>query len=81
MWYFFVREWLIAHTLFENLSLLRAQKLINYEFCNRSDYYIHKEHKKGIEWYVHFIGRLWQWYEQSYICLFFMVLVNYSEHI
>ena len=43
--------------VFENLSFVKAQKVLKFEFYCRSDYYMCKENKKGIGWYIHFIGK------------------------
>ena len=38
---------------------------MKFDFALKSDYYIYKEHKKGIKWYVQFIGKLVQLHDLS----------------
>ena len=45
------------HTLIENLSFLRAQEVLKYEFEIEAIIMFVKNVKKDTEWYVHFIGK------------------------
>ena len=47
----------ITHTFMENLSLLQAQKLLKFEFAVEAMIIFVKNIKKGIKWYVHFVGK------------------------
>ena len=53
----FCQKQLITHTFIENLSFLRAQKVLKFEFAIEVIVIFVKSIKKGIKWYVHFIGK------------------------
>ena len=48
---------MITHTLIENFSFLRAQKVLKFEFAVEAIINFVKNMKKDIEWHVHFIGK------------------------